>query len=191
MYLLQLGWYADFPDEDFDREYQALLAAGIEHPRPNALDVHRSQIEWGASGGGQEIVAYIFNQVADDTAQLVIGAAIGALFQRLKTWRDERGATPDIERPMDRQEAVERAKLRVETGYKVRRGPLEVRSEERAGDQWTVVLEDADNRFTVTLGLVQSGGQSSHSSLTGGTRKSSCVPRALRASAVVLLATSL
>lgn len=121
------GWY---PGEI----RQHLRATANQAPIQNyVLKEQSTETNWGASGGGLEIILQVASTIADGTIPVLVGAALDQLVTRTKSGRQFTGFP-------DEEAAVRYAKWRIGMGYGERQDELHVLEVELDATQTAVVV---------------------------------------------------
>lgn len=158
-------WSAAFENADLDgplwtrdwlvHEVGRLTRLG-EEPAPYDLQLKQDRWSWGADASGYSVLLH----VADWVGAGVAGSVAYAAFLKLVRYMKERMIAAGISTgtvDFDRDEAVERARWRIEVEFQ--RNPEELRlvSEDHSIDDhiWTITFVDAEEtQYEVTLGIV-------------------------------------
>lgn len=111
-----------------------------------------SHTDWGAEAASFEVLLTVGKWLLEQGAAAAFGCAFNEV---VKAIRGRSGGMED--RPLSRDEAVERARWKVATAYSVDGGNLVERSSEESSDGfWTVELSTPDAIYLVTF-VVEDG----------------------------------
>ncbi|KSU76106.1 hypothetical protein [Pseudarthrobacter enclensis] len=98
------GWY---PGEIRQHLRETANKAPIQN---YVLKERSTEVNWGASGGGLEIILQVASSIADETIPVIVGAALDQLLTRTRRRRQTSGFT-------DQDAAVRYVKWRISLGY--------------------------------------------------------------------------
>ena len=121
------GW---FPGEIRQHLRETANQAPIQN---YVLKEQSTELNWGASGGGLEILLQVASSIADGTIPVIVGAALDQLITRTRRGRQLSGFT-------DQDAAIQYAKWRISMGYGERQDQLHVLEVELDDTKTAVVV---------------------------------------------------